>query len=203
MISDSLRSVSSDVVVISIALFGVNFGLIALFWRRFTSSFMTLSLHWRRQYLKPVFISFVLPILIPLAVYTIVGVYYPSLAPNSVILVMMLIAGILFLWLLFKGVRWVIDRIRGARKPKESKTKLDGNILICIYCVACLGLSALCSLFSLLFAGSSALDIYVGHNQVETFNWARWILNDAIFLFVIGAFEMAWLYILPKRSRTN
>jgi hypothetical protein len=203
MISDSLRSVSSDVVVISIALLGLTIGLIALLWRRFTSGFMTLSRHWRKVYFQAVFITFALPILIPLAVYTIVGVYYPSLAQNSVVLVMMLIAGILLLWLFFKGVRWVIDQIRGARKPKESKTKLDVNILICIYSVACLGLSALFSLCSLLSASSSALDIYIGQNQVENFNWARWILNDAILLFVIGVLEMAWLYMLPRRSRTN
>lgn len=203
MIGDSLRSISSDIVGISIALLGVNLGLIALLWRRFTSSFMTLSLYWRRQYLKLVFIAFVLPILIPLAVYTIVGIYYPSLVQNSVLLVMMLIAAIMSLWLLFKGFRWVIDRIRGIVKPKEFKTKLDDNILICVYSVTCLVLSASCSLFSLLFASSSALDIYIGQNQVESFDFTRWILNDAICLFVIGVFTMAWLYILPRRSRTN
>ena len=200
MISDSLRNLSSDVVIISIALLGVILILIALVWRRFLSSVMTLSLYWRRQYLKIILITFVVPVLIPLVVYTIVGVYYPSLAQNSVLLVIMLIAGILFLYNLFKAIGWVINRIRNVNKLK---IKLDGHILICIQCTFCLGLSALCSLFALLGASSSALDIYIGQNQVETISWSRWLLNDAIILLVIGIVQTGFLYMLDRRSRAN
>ncbi len=202
MISDSLRNVSSDVVVISIALLGVITILIALAWKRFLSSIMTLSIYWRREYLKITSITFVIPVLIPLVVYTAVGVYYPSLAQNSVVLVMMLIGGISILYLLVKAIRWVINRIRGIRKANIN-IKLDSNILICIQCTFCLGLSAMCSLFALLGASPGALDINIGQNQVENYNWSRWILDDAILLFVMGALQMGFLYMLDRRSRTN
>jgi hypothetical protein len=203
MISDSLRSMSADTVVISIALLGVIFILAALVWRKFTSNLMTLSLYWRRQYLKIVFITFGIPVLIPVSVYTIVGVYYPSLAPSSALLVFMLLSAVAFLYLLFRAGRWVVDRIRRVRKPKEFRRKLDTSVLVSTQCMICLGLSALCSLFALFAAGSSALDIYVGQSEVESFNWSRWILNDAIFLFVIGAFLTAFLYMMDRRSRTD
>jgi len=200
MISDAVQNLSSDIVIISIALLGVNFLVVALVWRKFVSSIMKISIYWRKQYLKVILVFFVIPVLLPVTAFTVVGVYYPSLARNSALLVLMLVAAILFLYSLFKAIGGVINRIR---RIKEPSMKLDGNILICFECMICLGLSVFCSLFALLGASSTALGIYIHENQVESFNWSRWVLNDAILLFVIGVVQMGYLYLLERRSRTN
>lgn len=201
MTTDSLQNLSSDIIVISIALLGAIFVLIAITWKKFILRISRLSVYWRIQHVKVILFTFVIPLLIPLAVYTAVGVYYPTLAQDSLFLVMMLIAGILILFCLVQGIKWIINRIRSARK--EIKAKLEGDTLICIQSLFSLGLSALCSLLALIGCSSSALDIYTGKYQMENFNWSRWLINDAILLFVVGAIQTGILYAMDSRHRNN
>jgi len=198
MVDDYIRGLSADVVVISVALLGVTLGAIALVWRRFRSSVMTLPRYWMRQYLKATLIVFGVPILCPVAAVVVVGVYYPFLVRDSVLLVMIAITGILLLYVLSKGVRWVVSRMR---RKGDSVRKLDADVLVCIVCMLCLGLSAWCSLVALLGASPSALAIHLDERQVENLNWARWILNGGVILFVIGVFEMSFLYVSEGKSR--
>lgn len=200
MTNDSLRNISSDIVIISIALLGVIFILLALVWNKFIQSIKTISIYWRMQYLKLLFILFFIPLLVPLAVYTAVGIYYPSLAQGSVMLVMMLIAGILILYSLIQGIRWIIDRLRST---KRSRTKLNEEILLCWQTAFCLGLSAVCALIALLGCSSSALNIFIGPYQIEDFNWSRWLLNDAILLFIVGAIQTGFLFMMERKFKTK
>jgi hypothetical protein len=198
MVNDSLRSLSSDIVVISIALLGVIFILIALIWKKFILSIVSISIYWRMQYLKLLLLIFIIPLLVPLAVYTAIGVYFPSFAQSSILLVMMLIAAMLLLYSLFHAIRWTINRIRGVKRPR---TKLDGEIILCWQSAFCLGLSAICSLIALLGCSSSALNIFIGPYQTENFNWSRWLLNDAILLFIIATIQTGFLFMTERNSK--
>lgn len=198
MTDDYIRGLSSDIVVISVALLGVTFVAMALVWQRFRSSVMPLPRYWMRQYFKATLVVFAIPVLCPVAAAVVVGVYYPFLVRDSVLLVMIAVTGILLLYVLSRGVRWVVNRMR---RRRDTVRKLDADVLVCIVGMLCLGLSASCSLFALLGASPSALAIHLDERQIENLNWARWILNGGILLFVIGVFEMSLLYASERGAR--
>jgi hypothetical protein len=187
MPEDSMRSIASDVALISIALIAANFVLMALAWKGFEPRVLPLSHPQRKELFKGVLISLI-P-LSPLAAATVAGIYWPTHVQASAFLVMLLLAVMSGIYLIILGVRSLIRHLL-KRNDGSPSTKIDGQAWLYSQTLMFLVLSTTCIAGALMLTITSALAIEVHPNQEEHFNWARWLLWDGVLLFVFGMFAL-------------
>ncbi len=194
----ALRQIASDISLISIALLGVTFILLSIAWRGFLQRWLTMPREQRRPLVRASFIM-ILPILLPIVVATAVGAYWPTLVQTSYILVIMLLAVIATLYIVFVGFRKLFRYL--LRKQGEPvPIKLDGTSIVYSCALMLLAIAVFCNAFALLGTINTAMDINIGPFQPENFNFARWLLTDAVLFFVGGMFTTGYAYLDDKSS---
>jgi len=194
----ALRQIASDISIISIALLGVTFILLSIAWRGFLQRWLTMPREQRRPLMKASFIM-MLPILFPVGVASVIGAYWPTLVQGSVMLFMMLSAVIATIYILFTGFRKLYRYIL-KKQGEPVPIKLDGTAMIYSYSLMLLAIAVFCNAFALIGTIQTAMDIDIGPFQPENFNFAKWLLTDAVFFFVTGIFTTGYAYLDDKSS---
>lgn len=194
----ALRQIASDISIISVALLGVTFILLSIAWRGFIQHWLTMPREQRRPLVRVSFIM-ILPILLPIGVASAVGAYWPTLAQSSVMLVMMLLAVIATIYILFSGFRKLYKYLL-KKQGEPVPIKLDGTAIVYSYSLILLAIAVFCNAFALLGTINTAMDMYISPFQPENFNFARWLLIDAVLFFVSGMFATGYAYLDEKSS---
>ncbi len=201
MADSSIQKIAADISVISIALLGVSFILIALAWKGFNESFILLPRDERRQVMKAY--SFpLIPVLILVGIFTAVGVNTSSIEElqSSILLIMFGLAVISILYMLFLGIQKFIYFL--VRKRKESKVvKVDSVTGGYFISMLILAVSIYCSIFALFGVINTALDINIRPNQLSDFLVTKWLLADAVMFFGLGIFSTTYAYLNDKTRK--
>ena len=187
MPQDVSRELAALVAIVSIALVGTTIVLFPPAWRGFEERFLKLPSIEGKTVIKTTFIL-LCPILILVGTATVIGVYWPDLVQEAVLLVMFLLLAIAILSM---PVVLVLRRIRKTQKPR----KPDELSLLYFTALIFLTLCIICSLFALIGVTPTMLMIEIGPYGPENFNWGRWMLNDGVLFFVCGIWILGFAYI--------
>ena len=185
--TDVSRQIASDASVIAIALMAASFVLIAVVWKSFQVRFYQLEFEQRKELVKSLIIILA-PILFFYAVATSVGSKWPELLQPSGILAMLLVVIALLIYLVVSKIMHFLQK----RQPKPAKPKVDGNLFVCSFTLAMLGLSVLCNALALFGVISIALSIDLPNVSSYDFNLSRWLLLDGTGFFVSGILGTAY-----------
>lgn len=190
MTAEQMRTIASDIVVISIALLGVTFILIALAWKGFEPRFAVLTRDQRRAILRILLVTNI-PTLAPMAIVTVVGVYAPDMVQVSYFLVFLVLTAMALVYLLAVGVQRLLRHLSSRKANQPPAIKPNSTTLLYTYSLLLLTIAIFCVVFSLTGTITTALQLNSGPYQMQTFDLARWLLVDAVSLLVIGMFCLA------------
>lgn len=198
MVDNSIQKIAADISIISIALLGVTFILVALAWKGFNESFTLLPRDERKMVIKVYFYPLI-PVLIFMGIITAVGINSSSVEQfqSSIFLIMFLLACISILYLIFYGIqKFIYFLIR--RKKEQKVVKVDSVTGLYFFSMLILVLSIYCSIFALFGVIHTALDINIRPNQLDDFLITKWLLADAVIFFGFGIFSITIAYLNDK-----
>jgi hypothetical protein len=189
-----IREIAGLIALVSTALIGTTIYLLKLSWQGMENSYFKVAIV-ERQTVGRANFWFTLCTLIVLFVVTLVGVYYPDLAPWAAMLVIFLIEVIA----VFISIgSWVFRKIKKVNKEQKTR-KLDDMSLFYAVSLSYFLFSLLFNLFALLGVTTTMLDIRIGPYWLDNFKLGKWLLVDSIFLFIMGipmlgyaSFKLYW-----------
>jgi uncharacterized membrane protein len=177
----------------------VVFILIALVWKGFEEKFIALSTNERKSMSKNVLIQLI-PMLSLLVVTTWAGTYSPSFVNVYAFLTMLALAAIAVLYLAIIGVKRLIEFLLRKKKISQVENKINETAILYFISLILLSLTVFCCLFAILGSISTAMDINLGGYQAQDYNMSKWLLSDAVVLFISGTFGTGYSY-LSDRSK--
>jgi uncharacterized membrane protein len=192
-----MTDIATNITIISLALLAVVFILIALAWKGFENRFIRLSSDDKKLLGSTVLIPLV-PILLLMVVTTWVGTYSPSLVPASAFLTMLGLAAISVLYSAIIGIKKLINIIFRKKKTSKNVSKIDELTVLYFMSLIFLGLTVFLCLFAILASMSTAMDLNMGGYQSQDFNSAKWLLSDAVMLFVSGTLGTGYSYLIDR-----
>ena len=195
--TDITYNMASNITLISLAMLAVVFILIALVWKGFEERFIALSYDERKSLGKNVLIQLI-PMLSLIVVTTWAGTYSPSFVNAYAFLTMLALAAMAILYLVIIGIKRLIELIFRKKKSVRVVNKIDERAILYFLSLIFLSLTVFCCLFAILGSIPTAMDINIGAYQTQDYNLSRWLLSDAVMLFVSGTFGTGYSYLVDR-----
>jgi uncharacterized BrkB/YihY/UPF0761 family membrane protein len=108
------------------------------------------------------------------------------------------LAAISVLYSAIIGIKKLINIIFRKKKTSKNVSKIDELTVLYFMSLIFLGLTVFLCLFAILASMSTAMDLNMGGYQSQDFNSAKWLLSDAVMLFVSGTLGTGYSYLIDR-----